>query len=125
MKKKLVSTNLLTHSVEILIKEKDRLGIEVLKGPKDCTIIDAGINVNGSVEAGLIISKICLGGLGDVNINPNNKTNLSPFHLNVYASEPVLSCLGSQYAGWSLSSKDFFFFRLWSCKINCPKRGYF
>ena len=52
--------------------------------------------------------KICLGGLGDVNINPNNKTSLSPFHLNVYASEPVLSCLGSQYAGWSLSSKDFF-----------------
>ena len=27
---------------------------------------------------------------------------------NVYASKPVLSCLGSQYAGWSLSSKDFF-----------------
>ena len=45
----------------------------MLKGPKDCTIIDAGINVNGS-RSGLIISKICLGGLGDVNINPNNKT---------------------------------------------------
>ena len=108
MKKKISINHLANPLVEILIKEKDRLGIEVLKGPKDCTIIDAGINVNGSVEAGLIISKICLGGLGDVNINPNNKTSLSPFHLNVYASEPVLSCLGSQYAGWSLSSKDFF-----------------
>ena len=41
-------------------------------------------------------------------IRDSNKTSLSPFHLNVYASDPVLSCLGSQYAGWSLSSKDFF-----------------
>ena len=94
--------------VEFLIKEKDKLNIAVHKGPEDCTIIDAGINVNACVEAGLIISRICLGGLGIVNIDVNDKISLSPFRLNVHASKPVLSCLGSQYAGWSLSSKDFF-----------------
>ena len=58
--KKISINHLANPLVEILIKEKDRLSIEVLKGPKDCTIIDAGINVNGSVEAGLIISKYVL-----------------------------------------------------------------
>ena len=47
-------------------------------------------------------------GSGSVKINPNHQTNLSAYHVNVYASKPVISCLGSQYAGWSLSSKDFF-----------------
>ena len=107
--KKEISINELTNPlVELLIKEKDRLGIEVLKGPEDCTIIDAGINVNACVEAGLIISRICLGGLGVVNIDVNDEISLSPFRLKVHASKPVLSCLGSQYAGWSLSAKDFF-----------------
>ena len=107
--KKRISINEFTNPlVEFLIKEKDRLDVEVINGPEDCTFIDAGINCNGSVEAGLIISRICLGGLGNVNINPNDKINLSPYNVNVYASKPVLSCLGSQYAGWSLSSKDFF-----------------
>ena len=72
--KKEISINELTNPlVELLIKEKDRLGIEVLKGPEDCTIIDAGINVNACVEAGLIISRICLGGLGVVNIDVNDE----------------------------------------------------
>ena len=107
--KKEISINELTNPlVELLIKEKDRLGIEVLKGPEDCTIIDAGINVNACVEAGLIISRICLGGLGVVNIDVNDEISLSPFRVKVHASKPVLSCLGSQYAGWSLSTKDFF-----------------
>ena len=108
MKKKISVNEIANPLVNFLIKEKDRLSIDVVCGPKDCTIIDAGINVDGSVEAGLIISKICLGGLGSVKINPNHQTNLSAYNVNVYASKPVISCLGSQYAGWSLSSKDFF-----------------
>ena len=108
MKKKISINKLTNPLVEFLIKEKDRLSIEVHKGSKGCRIIDAGINVSGCIEAGLIISRICLGGLGSVSINPNEKINLSSYNINVHASKPVLSCLGSQYAGWSLSSKDFF-----------------
>ncbi len=104
-----ISINDLTNPlVELLVEKKNKLSIEVLKGPLKCRVIDAGINANGSVEAGIIISKICLGGLGEVNLNPNEKTDISSYNVNVYASKPVLSCLGSQYAGWSLSSKDFF-----------------
>jgi len=94
--------------VDYLIQEEEKLGIEVSNGPFDCKIIDAGVKTRGSVEAGLIISEICLGGLGKTSLIPYNNIEISAYAVNVFAAEPVLSCLGSQYAGWSLSSGDFF-----------------
>ena len=94
--------------VDLLIKNKERLNIELLEGPMGCRIIDAGINVTGSIEAGLKISEICLGGLGQVRIFPSPKINISSYSISVHSSKPVLACLGSQYAGWSLSHENFF-----------------
>mgnify|MGYP001455361941 CR=1 FL=1 len=94
--------------VNYLVQEEEKLGIEVSNGPFDCKIIDAGVKTKGSVEAGLIISEICLGGLGKTSLIPYNNIEISAYAVNVFAAEPVLSCLGSQYAGWSLSSGDFF-----------------
>ena len=94
--------------VDFLVQEKEKLGIEVSNGPFDCKIIDAGVKAKGSVEAGLIISEICLGGLGKTSLLPYSNIEISAYAINVFAAEPVLSCLGSQYAGWSLSSGDFF-----------------
>ena len=82
-----ISINDLTNPlVELLVEKKNKLSIEVLKGPLKCRVIDAGIDANGSVEAGIIISKICLGGLGEVNLNPNEKTDISSYNVNVYAN---------------------------------------
>ena len=109
MKKNNLSINELSNKlVESLINNKDRLGLKVSKGPLGCQIIDAGIEVNGSFEAGLKIAEICLGGLGNVQLVPSKKINVSAFNLCVDASYPVLACLGSQYAGWSLNHKEFF-----------------
>ena len=94
--------------VKDLIKHKEKLNLEVSHGPLNCTIIDAGINIAGSIEAGLKISEICLGGLGEVSILPSSKINISSYSISVHSSKPVLACLGSQYAGWSLSHESFF-----------------
>ncbi len=94
--------------VEDLIKHKEKFNLEVSKGPLNCTIIDAGINIDGSIKAGLKISEICLGGLGDVCVIPSPKINKSSYSISVHSSRPVLACLGSQYAGWSLSHENFF-----------------
>ena len=109
MRKDNYSINEFSNSlVDLLIKNKERLNIELLKGPMGCRIIDAGINVTGSIEAGLKISEICLGGLGQVRIFPSPKINISSYSISVHSSKPVLACLGSQYAGWSLSHENFF-----------------
>jgi len=94
--------------VEKIIHDKIKLNLDVFEGAEGCTIIDAGINTLGSIEAGIKISEICLGGLGAISMIPNGSSKHFGWNISVYASNPVLACLGSQYAGWSLSCKDFF-----------------
>jgi methenyltetrahydromethanopterin cyclohydrolase len=103
------SVNKLTQPlVQYLIDNADklRLGIETL--PNGCTIIDAGIKVPGGIEAGRIIAEICLGGMGTVTISHSAYTDNWPLSVNVHTANPVLGCLGSQYAGWSLSHEKYY-----------------
>ena len=75
-------------------------------------IIDAGINFHGGLEAGRLISEICLGGLGNVSLTHTSTAPQWPLSVYVHSSNPVLACLGSQYAGWQLShgeGKDAFY----------------
>ena len=58
------------------------------------------------MEAGRVISEICLGGLGRVHILNTLQNNEWPLTVHVNTNDPVIACLGSQYAGWSLSSKQ-------------------
>ncbi|MDD1616597.1 MAG: methenyltetrahydromethanopterin cyclohydrolase, partial [Methylococcaceae bacterium NSP1-2] len=85
---------------------KLRIGVEVLAN--GCTVIDAGINAIGGLEAGRIIAEICLGGMGTVSISHSSYTNNWPLSVNVHTGNPVLGCLGSQYAGWSLSHEKYY-----------------
>ena len=95
--------------VKNLLDNADKLNLKVKEGALNCTIIDAGINTPGSIEAGILISEICLGGLGNVTITPSNFFDDSTMmQISVHSAHPVIACLGSQYAGWSLSSDDFF-----------------
>lgn len=94
--------------VDELIKNEKNYRIEVHNGPKNCTIIDAGIKVPGCTEVGVKIAEVCLGGLGKVEILPPINHNVNSWHVNVRANHVVLACLGCQYAGWSLNHKDFF-----------------
>ena len=92
--------------VKELIENKEYFRVNVNKGHNGCTIIDAGIEALGNMEAGRIISEICLGGLGRVHILNTLQNQEWPLTVHVNTNDPVISCLGSQYAGWSLSSKE-------------------
>lgn len=103
------SVNALTQPlVTELIENADKLRIDVRKMDNGSTIIDAGINVPGGLEAGRIITEICLGGMGTVSISNSCYTKNWPLTINVHTSNPVLACLGSQYAGWSLSHEKYY-----------------
>jgi len=103
------SVNKLTQPlVQELLDNADKLRLDVQTLENGCTIIDAGINVPGGLEAGRIITEICLGGMGTVSLSHSAYTENWPLTVNVHASNPVLACLGSQYAGWSLSHEKYF-----------------
>ena len=80
-----------------------RLGVETVAG---ATVIDAGKTHPGGLEAGRRIAELCMGGLGTVTIQADPASPTRPFAVTVHSADPVLSCLGSQYAGWSLEHKD-------------------
>ncbi|GAW86590.1 methenyltetrahydromethanopterin cyclohydrolase [Bathymodiolus platifrons methanotrophic gill symbiont] len=103
------SVNKLTGPlVQELIDNADKLRLDIQTLDNGCTIIDAGINVPGGIEAGRIITEICLGGLGTVSLAHSSYTDNWPITVNVHTSNPVLACLGSQYAGWSLAHEKYF-----------------
>ncbi len=89
--------------VESLIRDAAMLRLEVTRMDNGVTLIDAGIESDGGLEAGRRIAEICMGGMGTVTLTHSAVTPAWPLRVNVHATDPVLSCLGSQYAGWSLS----------------------
>ena len=101
-------SNLAKKLVEKLINNSKELNVLVKKGPLNCTIIDAGIEIKGSEQAGKLIAEVCMGGLGVINIEKTNTFPNWPLETKVESKHPVISCLGSQYAGWNLSHKKFY-----------------
>ena len=89
-----------------LIADAPRLRLAVSRGPRGETVIDAGARAIGGIEAGLRIAEICMGGIGWVSVAP--VAGAWPFRINVRSGNPVLACLASQYAGWSLMADGFF-----------------
>jgi methenyltetrahydromethanopterin cyclohydrolase len=90
--------------VERLLANADALGLLVRRDDTGAHIVDAGIEAPGSIAAGLQIGEICLGGLGQVHLRSGSGAEGWPSWLDVRSAQPVLACLGSQYAGWSLSA---------------------
>lgn len=89
--------------VKYMIANADRLRLKVDKLGNGCTVIDAGIDAVGGLEAGRLIAEICMGGLGTVTLTHSATFGRWPLTVNVHSTNPVIACLGSQYAGWSLS----------------------
>lgn len=102
--------------VDALLQDAMALQLEISTLSNGTRIVDAGINARGGLEAGRRIGEICMGGLGTVTMGSQSCFANWPWSVNVHAKTPVLSCLGSQYAGWSLSHKadDVKFFALGS-----------
>ncbi|MCS7385527.1 MAG: hypothetical protein NDF55_02130 [archaeon GB-1867-005] len=58
--------------------------------------------------AGVYASKVCLGGLAEVNLSHNNYGEMLLPVVNVYTDHPVIACMASQYAGWRISVGKYF-----------------
>ena len=89
--------------VRRLLAEADALGIAIERDPSGACIVDAGVATRGSVAAGVLVGEICMGGLGAVNLRADTGGEW-PTWIDVRSAQPVLACLGSQYAGWSLAA---------------------
>ena len=98
--------------VDALIADASALNLGISQHVSGVTVIDAGISSAGSLEAGRRIAEICMGGLGEVQINPASNAQMQVFGADYIVTsrsqKPVLACLASQYAGWALQHEKFF-----------------
>jgi methenyltetrahydromethanopterin cyclohydrolase len=97
-----------------MIEDSEALGLNVTRLSNGTNLIDAGITVPGSLEAGRLFAEACLGGLGQVSFSRLNYTDPAsgnPFWLpsvSVSVTAPHIACMASQYAGWAIKVEKFF-----------------
>lgn len=90
--------------VAALVADAAMLRLAVMRDACGATLVDAGIEAPGGIEAGRRIAEICLAGLGRVSLAPGE--GAWPWLVGVHTAQPVLACLASQYAGWSLQHQE-------------------
>ncbi len=95
-----------TPLVDALLRDAQALRLNVATLDNGCTVVDGGIEAVGGLDAGVRIAEICLGGLGRVQLSSAGTVPDWPTFLTVHTAHPVLACLASQYAGWSLSDGE-------------------
>jgi methenyltetrahydromethanopterin cyclohydrolase len=76
--------------------------------PSGARVIDAGVNVPGGLGAGLMMARLCMGGLGHVDYAPITIGGAIWPAVQVWTDHPAESCMASQYAGWAINPEGFF-----------------
>lgn len=83
-----------------------RTAVKTLGG--GARVIDAGVEVPGGLAAGLVLSEICMGGLGAVEATMIHIEGENWPGVQVRTDHPAVSCMASQYAGWAIQVEKFF-----------------
>lgn len=71
-------------------------------------VIDAGIAVRGGYAAGRALARVCMGGLGHVQLQTVAIGGTMFPGVQVWTDHPAISCMASQYAGWAIKTGGFF-----------------
>jgi methenyltetrahydromethanopterin cyclohydrolase len=88
--------------------QADILRIKTHRLPSGARVIDAGVEVDGGIESGMMLAEICMGGLGNLACTPVQIGHQSHPGLIVWTDHPAIACMASQYAGWAISVEKFF-----------------
>jgi methenyltetrahydromethanopterin cyclohydrolase len=91
-----------------LAARADELCVSVQTLPSGARVIDAGIEARGGYGAGIALTELCMGGLGQIRLVPLQIVGLAMPGVEVWTDHPAVSCMASQYAGWSLSLGKYF-----------------
>ena len=93
---------------DTMADQADLLRVRSFRLPSGARVIDAGVETEGGIEAGLALAEICMGGLGNVGCAPLQIGTQSYTGLIVWTDHPAVACMASQYAGWAISVGKYF-----------------
>ena len=113
LKSRQINTSMASLCVDLVQKADLGLRKETI-GLTDVIQFSTGQPFKNEVTAGIALAEICLGGLLDrlefIEIPSDLQAALGAARgqVELETSEPLLACLGCQYAGWPFSVGDFF-----------------
>ena len=79
------------------------LGIGVSTLASGSRVLDAGVQAQGGLDAGLALAELCMGGLGHVAHAPVTIEGTAWAGVHVWTDHPAIACMASQYAGWAIN----------------------
>src|SRR3954467_13440252 len=89
-----------TEIADSMVDQAELLRIRTERLPSGARIIDAGGQPHGGIGAGLALSRICMGGLGQVACTPLQIGSLSHPGIIVWTDHPSSSSMASRQAWW-------------------------
>jgi methenyltetrahydromethanopterin cyclohydrolase len=105
---RLLSVNRLAlRLVEELMGAPDYYGVTVEKLPSGATVIDTGLEAPGGYEAGLLTTRIAMGGAGAVSLGYADFEGLKLPTVVVSTDHPAIALFGSQLAGWKIKPEGY------------------
>lgn len=76
------------------------------KTSSGATVIDAGVKALGGFQAGALLTELCLGGIGRVQLDFKTYGEITFPSVTVSTDHPAVATLGSQFAGWRIKESD-------------------
>lgn len=93
--------------VEELLAEPDYYGVTVERLPSGATVIDTGLEARGGYEAGLMTTRIAMGGAGTASLSYADFGGLMLPTVVVSTDHPAISLFGAQLAGWRIKVEGY------------------
>jgi methenyltetrahydromethanopterin cyclohydrolase len=103
--------------VSEILSQAEALGVVCHTAADGLRVVDCGVKASGSNEAGVLLARAAMAGLGTVRVeqpghSPADFAQLwsdCPWPIVAVESEqPLAACLASQYAGWKVSTTNYF-----------------
>lgn len=90
-----------------LIEAPDYYRVKVEKLPSGAIVIDTGIKAHGGYEAGLMVTRIAMGGAGTADLGYADFKGLKFPTVNVATDHPAVALFGAQLAGWRIKPEGY------------------
>ena len=104
----MLSINTLAHSLaRKLIDNPEYYRVGVTKLPSGATVIDTGVEAHGGYDAGLMVTRIAMGGLGKVELQYADFGGLQLPSVVVSTDHPAVALFGAQLAGWKIKPEGY------------------
>ncbi len=93
--------------LEDMMDNLEELQVAIVELENGTTVIDAGVEEEGGFEAGLYVSRICMADLADIQFSSFDLGKFSCPALELTTDHPIIACMASQFAGWSIKVDKF------------------